>query len=360
MPRNLLNAALAGLAGLLLLAACSSPASAPGGSTTVPASAAGGSTTSTTSTTTTLPPSILLAGTTPPGAFAFLGAVMRVAVAPPPAGGTTAPAGDGAGDRPATVEVGYRQFGSGPDLLLVMGQAGSMSWWSPALLQALAQHFRVTIFDLPGVGYSGPDPAARADDAMGRDADVTAGLVAAIGLRRPIVLGWGMGGEIALELALRHGADVSRLVLVDTSAGGPDAVPTPAAVAAVLGSPTATPARLSDLLFPARDAGERAAWLLDAEQEQPDDVVADTVSAEAAAQADWWRGGVASARLAAVTLPTLVVWGTADDVFPTVDAADLAAVIPHARTQPLEGAGYASIFADVPTFVSALVTFASS
>ena len=58
-----------------------------------------------------------------------------------------------------SIQIAYRQFGSGPNLLLVMGQRGTMTWWDPQFLSALSSKYSVTIFDLPGVGYSQPAPA---------------------------------------------------------------------------------------------------------------------------------------------------------------------------------------------------------
>src|SRR5436190_19141547 len=52
-------------------------------------------------------------GTTPTGDLAFLGPVRTV------------PVGD--------IDVGYRQFGSGPNLVMVVGQDSSMSYWGPDL-----------------------------------------------------------------------------------------------------------------------------------------------------------------------------------------------------------------------------------
>jgi hypothetical protein len=63
------------------------------------------------------------------------------------------------------VRIGYRQFGSGPDLILVTGDTAAMSLWTVDLLSELARHFRVTIFDNRGVAstrgrgwFTGPVP----------------------------------------------------------------------------------------------------------------------------------------------------------------------------------------------------------
>lgn len=358
-----LRVGLVAAAAAVGLAACSSPAGSRPPRTTLPA------------TTTTLPAPILVGGTGPSGSMAFLGSVMRVAVPQLPvgipaagasgtsgtSGASTGPSGDSGTPPPArqTVTVAFRQFGSGPDLVLVMGQSGSMSWWEASLLQDLTPHYRVTLFDLPGVGWSGPAPAGFTP-SIEAYADVTAGLLDTLGLHRPMLVGWGMGGEVAMEVGLRHPGSASRLVLVDTSAGGPGAAPTPASVAATLASPASTPAGLGRLLFPAHDSGDRAAWLLDLLQQGPDDVVASALAGQAGAQASWWRNGASNAELSAISLPTMVVWGSADSVFPAADGSALASAIPGARAVTLAGAAYASLFQAPATFVADLQAFASS
>src|SRR5580704_19370902 len=43
--------------------------------------------------------------------------------------------------------VGYREVGSGPPLVLIMGYAGTMETWEPQFLDALALRNRVVVLD---------------------------------------------------------------------------------------------------------------------------------------------------------------------------------------------------------------------
>ena len=115
--------------------------------------------------------------------------------------------------------VGYRIVGSGPPLVLVMGYAGTMEVWDPRFVDALAKHYRVVIFDNAGVGQTQALPAPLTIDAM---ADQTGALISALGLGRPDVLGWSMGGMIVQALAVRHPAQVRRLGAVRDVAGNRD------------------------------------------------------------------------------------------------------------------------------------------
>lgn len=333
-----------------LLGACGSTAAPPNGTTT--------STTAlpTTTTTTTLPAPVVVPGTRAGGSFSSFGPVERVPVIADVIGATaTTPRSPSAtGPDPASVEIAYRQFGSGPDLLLVAGEHSSMSWWDPQLLSDLAQHYTVTLFDLPGTGYSGPDASATSVEAV---ADLTAGFVTALDLSSPVVLGWGLGGEVALALAERHAGLVSKLALVDSSPGGPAAVKPASSVAALLASPTANQIELSALLFPAAATAARTGWIARIAELPPDDLVASSVREEASLQAAAWTDSSIVAGLGAIRDRALVVFGSADAVFPPAGDALLLAHLRHAHELVLPGAGYASTSEDEPQFVAALETF---
>jgi pimeloyl-ACP methyl ester carboxylesterase len=255
--------------------------------------------------------------------------------------------------------VAFRRFGSGPDLLLIMGQDGSMSWWEPAFLASLAQHYTVVIFDLPGVGYSQPAPAGLMTiDSM---ADDTAGLIEALGLTSPTVLGWGLGGDVALALAARHNRSVGDLVLVDTSAGGPSAAQPAASIQSDLASPSATAASLAAPMFGPSDSASavtaESGWLTGVTVAVPDDVTQASINAEAAMQESVWSSDSLVAQASGLTSSTLVVFGTADVLFPPSNGIALAKLISGSQTLPLVGVGYACMFETPSSFVAALEQF---
>jgi pimeloyl-ACP methyl ester carboxylesterase len=254
------------------------------------------------------------------------------------------------------VPVAYQTFGSGPDLLLISGQDGTMSWWDPALLSDLSSHYTVTVFDLPGAGYSGPVTSPLSLPWL---ADMTAGFALTIGLSDPIVLGWGLGGEIALSLAERHPEIASLLVLVDTSAGGTGAWPPTPQVVRLLATPGATPSELSRLLFPATAAGlrERAQWRSNLFSGTPDWLTAPTVKAEAALQATVWKSTMLLDYLSRVKIPVFVVSGVDDVVFSSGNASELADELRHTSLVIVPDAGYGAMTQDEPAFVAAVEKF---
>jgi len=365
-----------------LLAACGSPSGAPvAGSTAVASTTAptnAGPTGSATSkaptttaptttsptttapatTSTTLPVAFPVTGTRAGGSLSLLGGIQRVPVVAVPDGAISPPpppAAPGATSQsPGAVDVAFREFGSGPDLLLVEGEHATLTWWDPQLLSDLAQHYTVTVFDYPGTGFSAPDPAATSVAAV---ADVTAGLADALGLVAPTILGWGLGGQVALALAERHPGLAGRLVLVDSAAGGPSARRPAALVAAAMASPSFTDAQLAPLMFPPTLTAAITGWLARVAQLPRDDLVASAVRQQAEVQASAWGDAALAEGLPSLSIPSLVVAGSLDEVFPSTNDAVLLAGLRHARDVVFPGAGYASAFQDEPSFVSALETF---
>jgi pimeloyl-ACP methyl ester carboxylesterase len=127
--------------------------------------------------------------------------------APPPV--PTAAGGYAAVTARATrYAIYHEQAGSGRDLLC-LHTAGADGRQFHGLMgdPRLTARHRLVAFDLPWHGKSPPPADAvpgswRLETAL--YVDLIMGFVAAAGLRRPIVLGASMSGEICLELALRH------------------------------------------------------------------------------------------------------------------------------------------------------------
>jgi pimeloyl-ACP methyl ester carboxylesterase len=84
--------------------------------------------------------------------------------------------------------------------VLVHGGLGSSVEWSPVTL-LLAGQFRVITPDSRGHGRSTSPSEQLSYPTL---ADDLAAMIAALALDRPIVAGWSDGGQVTLELAVRH------------------------------------------------------------------------------------------------------------------------------------------------------------
>lgn len=110
------------------------------------------------------------------------------------------------------VRLHYREEGAGFPIVMIHGLGGQMRNFSYALTERLAREFRLILIDRPGSGYSEPLPAGRAD--VKAQAALVAGLLDALKLDRPLVVGHSLGGAVALALALDHADKVGALALI--------------------------------------------------------------------------------------------------------------------------------------------------
>lgn len=118
----------------------------------------------------------------------------------------------------------YEVHGQGHPLLMIRGLGSNADHWY-SQLPDLSARYRVVVFDNRGIGRS-PDPGGPFTVPM--MAEDTLGLLNALEIERPHVLGLSMGGMIAQELAINHPERVHGLILSCTHPGGTSQVrPTP-------------------------------------------------------------------------------------------------------------------------------------
>lgn len=107
------------------------------------------------------------------------------------------------------MKLSVKTVGSGPNLVLLHGWGMNSSIWN-GVLPSLQRRYQVTCVDLPGHGQSVCDAGWTMDAFV----DECSELVPI----NSIVLGWSLGGMLALRLAHRHPRCVRKLILVASSA----------------------------------------------------------------------------------------------------------------------------------------------
>ena len=110
------------------------------------------------------------------------------------------------------VELGYQIKGEGKPLILLHGGFGSVEMFGPNV-DLLAEKNRVIGVDLQSHGRS---PAADRPMRFETMADDIAALIRSLGLERAAIMGFSLGGAVALRTAIQHPEVVERLVLVST------------------------------------------------------------------------------------------------------------------------------------------------
>lgn len=109
--------------------------------------------------------------------------------------------------------IHYVEQGRGPQtLLLVHGLSGVLQHFSYRMLGELARDYRVVVIDRPGSGYS--ERPANASASVVVQADVVAGLIDALKLDSPLLVGHSLGGAVCLATALRHPQKIRGLALI--------------------------------------------------------------------------------------------------------------------------------------------------
>lgn len=110
--------------------------------------------------------------------------------------------------------VHYFVGGHGKPLLLIHGLGSRSEDWTPQMPSYAKNGFRVYAIDLLGCGRTDrPDIAY----TMQEQARLVHGFLNAIHVQQADVIGWSMGGWVAIDFALEHPQSVRRLVLMDSA-----------------------------------------------------------------------------------------------------------------------------------------------
>src|ERR1700674_1515013 len=110
------------------------------------------------------------------------------------------------------IDLAYQVFGKGSPLVLLHGGFGSVEMFGPNV-ELLAAGRRVIGVDLQSHGRS---PAADRPTQVETMADDIASLIKELKLERAAIMGFSLGGAVALRTAIQHPELVERLVLVST------------------------------------------------------------------------------------------------------------------------------------------------
>jgi pimeloyl-ACP methyl ester carboxylesterase len=223
--------------------------------------------------------------------------------------------------------IAFDRTGSGPALVMVRG-AFNTRFSTKSVTALLASDFTVFEYDRRGRGDSGDAPVY----AIEREVEDLAAIVQVAG-ESPFVFGHSSGAALALEAAAR-GVRMRKLAVYEPPYTGP--------------GPSAEFAKSLRELVDAGNADQAARDFLATTGVPPQGI-------EQIAQGAWWPNMVALAhtlpydvllcnggavpveRLANVTVPTLALAGGASAPWAARVAREVAAAIPGAHTQVVEG-----------------------
>lgn len=236
------------------------------------------------------------------------------------------------------VQLYYEIEGDGAPLVLIPGFAAGRWIWFKQTAE-LAHNFRVITFDPRGISGSDKPEGSQTISLL---ADDVAHLLQTLGIASAHIVGASFGGFVAQEFALKYPSMTRKLVLCCTSFGGPNhVVPAPEtlmALASTKGLNTEERMRANLLLaFTPEYVQTRVSEVdhivhLRATNEVPEHIYSSQLQAAMSFDTE--------SRLEKIVSPTLVLSGDADVIVPVQNSRNLAAKIPGAKLQIIEGGSH--------------------
>jgi pimeloyl-ACP methyl ester carboxylesterase len=234
------------------------------------------------------------------------------------------------------IEVHYEIHGSGPAILLIHGLGNDAREWVP-MTQHLKDRRTLISFDMRGSGRSDKPDGPYSMEEMAADA---AGLLAEVAKPPVDVLGFSMGGCVAMQLALDRPDLVRELVLVSTLPSWHGPYPPCEALNKLFHRTDVCEELLSEVYKEIFGAEYRR-------RISSKEYVSQRMNDEFPQPVEGYLGQLAALekfdvreRVGSISAETLVVAGTDDRVVPIENSSWLAERIPNARLEIVEGAGH--------------------
>jgi len=260
----------------------------------------------------------------------------------------------------------YRRFGTGSGLPLLCLQhfTGTLDNWDPAVTDPLAAGREVILFDNAGVGRSSGDVPTTIAGMTGH----AVAFLDELGVKTCDVIGYSLGGMIALQMVQDRPSIFRRMILVGTAPrGGEDIMhlEKPSLAKRIQDPTNRGYDVLKKIFFTSSPASQAAAEAfvrrLSQRTDDRDPVSGPKVaSAQTAAFREWEAfKGERFAELRAIRHPTLVVNGVHDEMIPVSNSYRLSENLANAVLLTYPDAGHGSLFQYPESFTKHAAAFLS-
>lgn len=258
------------------------------------------------------------------------------------------------------VEFAYRELGhdTGVPVVFLHHLTAVLDDWDPRVIDGIAAHRRVIVFDNRGVGATTSKVPTNIDQ-MGADAIA---FIRALGLTQVDLLGFSLGGGVAQMVALQEPDLVRRMILAGTGprgGGGIEQITKIFIIAYVKAALTLSDPR-NFLFFPRTPEGKRAAsdYLRRLKERTNDRDKPISIQARVAQlKAIRAVGLSAPDDLSKIDQPVLVANGDHDLMVNSSLSADIARRIPNAELKFYPRSGHGGVFQHHETFVADVLRF---
>jgi pimeloyl-ACP methyl ester carboxylesterase len=238
------------------------------------------------------------------------------------------------------INIGYKQNGTGPPILLITGFSASMNNWDLTLVSNLSKNHNVTMFDNRGIGST---TNGTKNFTIHQFAQDTIGLMNALHINKTDIMGFSMGSYIAQDIALTNPEKINKLVLYAPVCGGPESTPLHENLTKItLNSKNATEfyRGLIPLIFPKELIGNNQNVINNIANKFPWNTPMDTIRNQFSALYSWNYKGVCD-QIKNINSPTLIMVGTKDILNPPPNSLMMAEKIPDSWLIRIQGGGHA-------------------
>ena len=251
-------------------------------------------------------------------------------------------------------KIRYLESGDSKNILvLVHGLGASAERWNN-VIPNFAKYYHVIVPDLIGFGYSDKPIVDYTADFfstfLGKFFD-------ALGIKRPIVIGSSLGGQIAAEYASANPNNVEKLILVSPSGAMKQSTP-------------ALDAYIMAALYPNEQSAKNAFELMESSGNEVDDGIVqgfiermqlpNAKLAFMSTVLGLKNSETIMPKLHMIRSPTLIIWGSKDPVIPIQYADNFASYIVDCRFYRMDDCGHTPYVQDPSAFSSIVLEFLSS
>jgi non-heme chloroperoxidase len=246
----------------------------------------------------------------------------------------------------------------GREILFIHGfNQAHLSWQRQVTDPALAQAFRMVTYDLRGHGMSDKpqEPERYAADKLW--ADDLAAVIAAAGLKRPVVVGWSYGGRVIGDYVRTHGVSgiaginyVNARTVIEASMFGPGRLNFPNLQSDELSANIAGSRGFLRACFSKQPSEEDFEIMLAFNMVVPPIVRRNILG----------RPPDSSDVLGQITCPVLITHGKEDQVLLAPMAEFTATKVKGAKLSLYDGVGHCPFWEDAPRFNRELAAFVSA